>query len=89
MFYLKRNYQDSPNSVNDEEIHEIYVEVDLDGKVTREIELDSSGQVKHKCPSKDYEHGTYGFFDMVRFEMDGLENDLSREDFENLWNKAQ
>jgi hypothetical protein len=81
MYYVKRNYKDGSN------LKEIYVEVNAEGRVTREIEFDVSGKVIHKCPAKGFKNGTYGLFDNVPFDTKNLKNDLTKDAFEKFWDK--
>ena len=79
MYYLK--------IIDDPDFSEIYLEVNDNGDVKREIGFNSSGKTIHKCPSDDFKDGTYGAFDLSRFDTSNLKNDISKEDFERLWNK--
>jgi hypothetical protein len=64
---------------------ETWTEVRGDGVVRRELGFDASGSICHRCPSKFYKHGSYGFFDMAPVTLEGTEDDPSQAEFERRW----
>ncbi len=87
MFYLKKTNKDIINLEKETDIVLIFIEVDSKGSVCREIGFNDRGEIIHKCPSKGYVDGTYGIFDLAKFDVPNLKNDLTKEEFEELWNK--
>lgn len=66
-------------------VQKIYVEVDVQGIVLREVGLDEREKIVHRYPSKMGPHSKYGVLDLVRFDPSSLNSDLSGEDFDSLW----
>lgn len=61
----------------------LYTEVDDDGWVQRELSVDNDGFVAHQLvPSATHP----GWFGLARLSMPMLESNVTRAEFENLWN---
>jgi hypothetical protein len=82
MYYIKQTQKDIDFKVTS--MVKLYVELDEDGNSLREIAFDEKNEIVHKFPS-DYKNGKYGLFDMVPFSTEGLESDLSKDEFEKVW----
>jgi len=63
----------------------VYLEIDNNGSTLREIGLDNNNMIVHKYPSESFEYGIYGIFDMNAFDLDSLESEISKENFEKIW----
>lgn len=71
------------------------IEVDDEDWVKREVGIDASGRVVHKCPSEVHRYGSQGFWTgMVPREVEdalaspvGLEA-ITEQEFETLWHDA-
>jgi hypothetical protein len=66
----------------------MYLELDDVGNSVREVGFDEQNDLIHKFPSKYYENGDYGLFDLSPFEIEDLESDLSVDEFEEIWGKS-
>ncbi len=68
----------------------IFVEVDESGAIMREIGLDNNGDIIHAYPDRDlsvkFKDGKYGLFDVSLIQINGSKDDISKEQFENIWN---
>ena len=71
----------------DKSINQLYVEVDDNGYVKREIGLNISGDVVHAYPSKKSRYGNYGILDLNCFDIKSVNNELLFDDFETKWNQ--
>lgn len=61
----------------------LYTEVDEDGWVQREVGLDENGSVTHQLvPTLE----TPGWFGLTRLAFPMLESNVTRAEFESLWN---
>lgn len=61
----------------------LYTEVDEDGWVQRELSIDSEGLVAHQLVPSESRPGWFG---LARLSMPMLESNVSKAEFENLWN---
>lgn len=61
----------------------LYTEVDEDGWVQRELSIDSEGLVAHQLVPSSTRPGWFG---LARLSMPMLESNVSKAEFENLWN---
>lgn len=86
-YFLKWTQDDIVNLKKDTGIATIFVEVNSKGEVIREVGLDETGMIVHKCPSENYKYGTYGIFDLVKLKKTQLRNDLAEAQFEELWKR--
>ena len=67
---------------------EEWVEIDSQGVVRRELSFDRDGHLVHQFPSTHFSQGSYGHFDLARFETKGLMNDIDPAEFETRWEEA-
>lgn len=86
-YYRKYTEKEIDGLEKNTSIFVIFVEIASDGMVLREVGFDNKGNVVHKCPSENYKHGTYGLFDLARVDVESRKNDLTKTEFEELWNK--
>ena len=75
------------NEINGLNIHEMYLEVDEDGAVMRELGFDKENVLIHQYPSNHFKNGVYGLFDLVPFETKDLKSDIDENTFNEIWNK--
>lgn len=68
-------------------INQLYVEVDDNGRVKREIGFNEGGDIVHAYPSKKFHYGKYGILDMNCFDIKALDKELLFEEFEKKWNQ--
>lgn len=87
MKYLKVDRDFIDFSLFSAEIEYLFVEIDLNGIINREIGVNSHNNIVHKYPSTDYKHGAYGIMDLVSLVLD-FESNLSKERFELFWSEA-
>jgi hypothetical protein len=88
MYYLKYTSEED-KGLRSFGIAEYFIEVGADGFVLREIGFDESGKVVHRFPGqkKFFKYGERGFYDLQPYEVSTLESDLTKEEFEELWEK--
>lgn len=65
----------------------LFIEVNEKGLIKREVGFNVNGDIIHAYPSKKYQYGKHGIFDLNLLEYGELNNDLTEEDFERIWNK--
>ena len=65
-------------------VYKLFAEVLADGKVTREVGLDQSGNIVHRFPGKG-KFGKYGILDNALLNLGDKGDDISPTDFENLY----
>lgn len=71
-------------------IHTVWIEVNEEGIVERELGFDANNHVIHRFPGGG-PLGRYGIFDLVKFAPGAIEENLSAESFESAFrdSKAQ
>jgi len=69
----------------------LIIELDNDGKVTKEIGIDKDNKIMHKFPERErvYRHGQYGIFDLAKFDIVNIEENSSLTEFNTYWYKTQ
>jgi len=67
-------------------LHILYIEIDKNGSVLREIGLNNIGEIVHAYPSDKYKYGKYGIFDLNSFDINNLKNEIDLDYFECKWN---
>jgi hypothetical protein len=88
MYYLKWTEEGIEGLQSKDGIAVLFTEVGADGFVRREIGFDENGDVVHRCPGPvKYKYGGYGIFDLALIEVSSRESDLTKEEFEELWEK--
>ncbi len=63
----------------------LYTEVDEDGWVQRELGIGSNGEIEHQLIPSSEEPGWFG---LSRLSFAMLASNVSRDEFEMLWNAA-
>jgi hypothetical protein len=63
-------------------LKKLYLELKEDGIPAREIGVDEYGRVVHLYPSSVHRYGRYGIFDSP---IDAPDSDLTKNEFEALW----
>jgi hypothetical protein len=59
----------------DKELHKVLLEIDDEGRVNREIGLNKEGEIIHRFPSSHFKYGSYGLFDLTKFELNFKSDD--------------
>lgn len=67
-------------------VDEVWIDLDSCGLPVREIGF-FGGDVVHKFPGNG-KYGTYGIFDLSKFEYDQLSRDETKE-FDRVWNELE
>lgn len=67
------------------ELKKLYVEVNDDGRIFREVGINQNGKIVHKYPSETFEFGDYGIFDLNTIESN-TKSDIDIKEFEQIWN---
>jgi hypothetical protein len=80
---LKNDYLDLKGFYDN--LEKLFIEIDGNGHVIREVGFNSNNHVVHKFPG-DFKYGRYGIFDLSVFDMKHIRNELSKETFELAWN---
>lgn len=75
-FDLKEFYSD---------LYLLFIEIDNNGIVKREIGLNNKDLIIHKYPNINYKYGLYGIFDLQIFDINSIDNELSEKEFNKLW----
>lgn len=65
----------------------LLLEVDNNGTIKKELGLNVQNQIIHSFPSQKFRFGKYGIFDLNLFDLSSVEDDISREEFYNYWDK--
>ncbi|NOX85107.1 MAG: hypothetical protein GXO86_03935 [Chlorobi bacterium] len=65
----------------------LLLELDDNGRITKEIGLNNRDFIIHRFPSLEFKHGKYGIFDLNTFDLSNLKDDISKEEFYNYWNR--
>ena len=86
VIYTRWNVEDIEGTEKDG-LASLITEVNSQGRVVREVGLNSAGHVVHKCPSEKHRNGVYGYFDLAVIAIDSLRNDLSEDEFSSLWSE--
>lgn len=68
------------------DLNVLYIEIDKNGSILREIGLNKKGDIIHIYPSDKYKYGKYGIFDLCCFDINKLENEIDSDFFERKWN---
>jgi hypothetical protein len=74
-------------SIFQQDLVSIWLEIDDEGKIKREIGFNDIGEIVHAFPSMVYKYGKYGIFDLNVFDCTNLIDDKSKIDFEKEWLK--
>lgn len=69
----------------DVRIDKLFIEVDGQSLVKREIGVDKTANVVHKYPSSVHSFDRYGILDFNVVTFLSYENELSKLEFENIW----
>jgi hypothetical protein len=67
------------------EITVLYTEIDDNGDIIRELGMNKNGTIVHKFPSHSGKYGKYGVFDGQKVIVSDLHSDISKEDFDRMW----
>ena len=68
-------------------MHYLWVEVDNDGFVERELGFDEHGRIVHRYPGIG-PFGEYGLFDMNKFDVSPVRGgDIEPDEFQRAWDK--
>lgn len=82
MIYLKW----TPNELATLEVSALYTEIDEDGWVQRELGIAADGSIEHQLvPSVEQP----GWFGLSRLSQVMLESNITRAEFESLWDFGQ
>jgi hypothetical protein len=81
MFYLKWTRSELATL----EMRALYTEVDEDGWVQREVGIDGDGRVQHQLTPTSTDPGWFG---LARLSLFMLSSNVSKAEFEALWNAA-
>ncbi|MES2653129.1 MAG: hypothetical protein V4663_15415 [Bacteroidota bacterium] len=84
MYYIKQPQDDI--NFKSTSITVIYLELDVKGNSVREVAFNAQNNVVHRFPSNHYKEGTYGLFEFSPYSIDNLTSDLSKAEFEEIWN---
>lgn len=86
LYYVNvdKNFIDLSNVIN--ELNNVYLEVGSNGEIKREVGLDINGKIIHKYPALNFKYGKRGLFDLTKFDVSGLKNEIKSEEFNELWN---
>ncbi len=85
MFYCKWNESNICGLNHNFGISILFTEIDDEGSVKREVGIDESNNVVHMFPSASFSSGVYGIFDNEKVDISSLRSDISKDDFERLW----
>ena len=67
----------------------MWLEIDRNGTVLRELGFDQEGDVVHRFPGSG-PYGRYGVFDLATFSLkDESTDDFSPAEFEAIWNHVE
>lgn len=84
-FIIDTNTVDLKAFQDDLEI--ILIEVDNDGRVEKEIGLNTNQKIVHAFPSGKFKNGIYGIFDLNVFELMNQDDDIQGQQFYSYWDK--
>ncbi len=85
MFYCKWNESNICGLNSNFGISILFTEIDDEGSVKREVGIDKSNKVVHMFPSGSFSYGVYGIFNNEKVGISRLRSDISKVDFEELW----
>ena len=74
-----------------QDLKKMFIEVDDKGFVKREVGFDSANHIIHAYPSNNKLYGKYrkyGIFDLAIFDMSAIRDELSKEEFEEIWKQV-
>lgn len=81
MIYMKW----TPSELATLEVPVLYTEVDEDGWVQRELGLEADGSIAHQLVPSTSEPGWFG---LARLSRPMLESNVTKAEFESLWDSA-
>ena len=85
MLYVKWGEHNIKGLESKDGISILYTEIDDEGTVSREIGLDSNGDVVHKAPT---DRDKYGIFDIQKVDVSRYTNGIDPAEFDKLWNSS-
>jgi hypothetical protein len=86
-YYILKNKEYLDFSQMDPNICKMYIEMRDEGMVGREVGINSDDIIVHAHPSDSFKYGEYGIFDLLFLEIDNTVQEISKEQFDKIWEK--